>query len=180
NEVFFEDVRVPVEQRVGEENRGWYVGMATLDFERSGIGGTIKYLRALERLTRFIRDNGGSPALRSDWPASVRHEIAQRRIEIEVLRNLALRTVSMQAQGEIPNYEASVNLLFSSLVHQRLGRTGSRAFGMYGNLAGHHRLPLDGALVQDDLDAVPHTILSGSSEIQRNVIATRGLGLPRE
>ena len=181
SEVFLENVRVPVANRVGEENRGWYVGMATLDFERSGIGGTIKYRQVLGHLVGLARKarNGGARHLRADNRDLLRHEIAQREIETRVLYNLALRTVSMQAAGQIPNHEASINLLFSSEVHQRLARTGMKTFGLYGNLWQREWAPLGAELTHDYAAAVAHTVLSGTSEVQRNVIATRGLGLPR-
>jgi hypothetical protein len=180
NEIFFEDVRVPVANRVGEENRGWYVGMMTLDFERSGIGGAVGYQQALAELVEFVRGNEGRRYLRDDSRDSLRHEIADRYIETEVLYNLALRTVSMQAAGQIPNYEASVNQLFSSELYQRLARTGMKVFGLYGNLWQRQGAPLHGAFTHHYIDSVPYTVLSGASEIQRTVIARRGLGLPRE
>ena len=174
--LFFDDVRVPVANRVGEENRGWYVGMATLDFERSGIGATVKYRRALEDLVAWVRCGGPKGMLRD----SVRHEIAQRFIEVEVLNALALRTVSMQEAGQVPNVEASVNQLFSAELHQRIASTGMKAIGTWGNDWEHDGAPMDGFLAHKYLEAVPYTVLSGTAEIQRNVIATRGLGLPRE
>ncbi len=179
-EIFFEDVRVPVANRVGEENRGFYVAMATLEFERSGIGATIKYEQALSRLVDYINSDEGRRYLRDDWRSALRHEIAQRRIEIRVLYNLALQTVSKQAAGERPGYEASVNQLFSTQVHQRLAETGAKAFGLHGTLWQRHGAPLGGEFTHDFLDAVAQPFLGGSSEIQRNVIATRGLGLPRK
>lgn len=180
SEIFLEDVRVPVTNRVGEENRGWYVAMTTLSFERSGIGATIKYQQALSRLVDFIRHEEGRPFLRDDWKSSIRHEIVQRHIETRVLYNLALLTVSKQAAGEIPDFEASINQLFSSEVHQRLARTGAKAFGLGGNLWQREGAPLRAAFTHALLDAVAQPFLGGSTEIQRNVIATRGLGLPRK
>ncbi|MCK9485687.1 MAG: acyl-CoA dehydrogenase family protein [Dehalococcoidia bacterium] len=199
NEAFFEDVRVPASQRVGEENRGWYVAMAMLDFERSGIGGAVGYRKALEDLIEVVgrcaSDDGAggrsagdggaeergdaSAAVRSDWRNTVRLEMSDRFIETEVLHNFALRTVSMQAHEVIPNYEASVNKLFGSEVHQALARTGTKAFGLYGGIWDRATAPLDAFFVRDYVGSVAHTVFSGSSEIQRNVIATRGLGLPR-
>lgn len=178
-EIFFEDVRVPVANRVGEENRGFYVAMATLAFERSGIGATIKYEQSLSRLIDFVRSEEAKPYLREDWKQSVRHELAQRYIEIRVLYNLALNTVSKQAAGEIPDYEASLNQLFSSELHQRLSRTGARAFGLYSSLWQRNGAPLGGDFAHLAFDAVAQTFLGGTVEIQRNVIATRGLGLPK-
>jgi len=179
-EIFFEDVRVPVANRVGEENRGWYVAMATLGFERSGLGATLKYEHAHRRLVDYLRSEEGRKYLRPDWRSALRHEIAQRYIEIRVLYNLARHTVSKQAAGEVPDFEASINQLFSSELHQRLARTGAKAFGLHGNLWQRRDAPLDAEFTHDLLDAVAQPFLGGSTEIQRNVIATRGLGLPRK
>jgi alkylation response protein AidB-like acyl-CoA dehydrogenase len=179
-EVFFEDVRVPVADRVGDEDRGWYVAMATLTFERSGIGAVIKYEQALRDLVRYIRSEEGRRFLRADFEGAARHELAQRYVEIRVLYNLALHTVSKQLAGEDPGYEASANQLFSAELHQRLARTGARVFGQHAQLWQRERAPLRAAFTHMDFDAVAATFLAGTSEIQRNVIATRGLGLPRK
>ena len=175
-EVFFEEVRVPVANRVGEENRGWYVGMTTLTFERSGIGATIKYEQALRDLVGYVR-NAGFPAERR---AALRHEIAQRYTEMRVLYNLARYTTSVQASGATPGYEASVNQLFSAELHQRLARTGAKVSGELGRLWQRDGAPLHGVFTHMRFDSVAARFLAGTSEIQRNVIATRGLGLPRE
>jgi alkylation response protein AidB-like acyl-CoA dehydrogenase len=179
NETFFEDVRVPVANRIGEENRGWYVGMTLLDFERSGISGAVEYDRNIKNLISFVHGDGKSFA-RHDMDSS-RLEIADRAVESQVLFNFAFRIVSMQNRGMVPNYEASVNKLFGSELHQRLARTGTKAFGLYANVwdRGSARAPMNAMFTRDYVGSVPHTIFSGSSEIQRNVIATRGLGLPR-
>ncbi len=178
-EIFFEDVRVPVANRVGEENRGWYVGMTTLTFERSGIGATIKYERGLRNLVDYVNSDEGRARLRDDW-APVRHEIAQRYTEVRVLYNLARYTVSVQASGKVPGYEASINQLFSAELHQRLARTGAKAFGPLARLWQREGAPLNGVFTHMCFDSVAATFLAGTSEIQRNVVATRGLGLPRE
>jgi len=178
-EIFLEDVQVPLANRLGEENKGFYVAMATLAFERSGIGATIKYEQLLKQLIDSVRSDEGPAVLRKDWKQSVRHEIAQRLIETRVLYNLALLTVSKQMAGEIPDFEASLNQLFSAELHQRLTRTGAKAFGIYGSLWERDQAPLNGDFAHLTLDTVCQTFLGGTTEIQRNVIATRGLGLPK-
>lgn len=178
-EIFFDDARVPVGNRVGEENRGWYAAMTTLTEERAGIGATIKYEQALSELIAFVRSDEGKRSLRDDWRA-VRHELAQRHTEVRALHNLARLNVSKQAAGEAIGYEASVNQLFSAELHQRLARTGARLFGELGRLWQRRDAPLGAAFAHLGFDAVAATFLAGTSEIQRNVIATRGLGLPRE
>lgn len=177
NEVFFDDVRVPVSQRVGEAHRGWYVAMAMLDFERSGIGGAVKHRQYVERIVGAMRSEGACH-VRADR-TSLRAAVAARYIESEVGHHLALRTVSMQAAGVLPNHEASVNQLFRSELHQRVAGTAINAFGLHGQLWSFDRGPLAAFPAREYVRAVPATLLSGTSEVQRNVIATRGLGLPR-
>jgi alkylation response protein AidB-like acyl-CoA dehydrogenase len=176
NETFYEDVHVPVNQVVGEVNRGWYVGMTLLDFERSGIAGAMQQQLALANL---IEDaHAGTTPNRIDL---IRREVADRYVEVEVNSNLSLRIASMQARGQIPNYEASMGKAFSSELQQRVARTGTKVYGLYGNLwdASEPYAPLHATHTQTYVSSVVITIAGGSSEIQRNIIATRGLGLPR-
>ena len=170
-EIFFEGVRVPVANRVGEENRGWYVAMTALGFERAGIGATIKYEQALAELVAYLDSPEGRSFLRED--TALRREIARRHAEIRVLYNLALSTVSRRG------YEASVSQLFGAELHQRLARTGAAVFGRYARLWERRDAPLNAAFTHMMMDSVAATFLGGTSEIQRNLIATRGLELPR-
>ncbi|MYH68387.1 MAG: acyl-CoA dehydrogenase [Dehalococcoidia bacterium] len=174
NEVFFEDVRVPVEQRVGEENRGWYHLAVALDFERSGIAAYSGGRRNVERLTDIAAEN---PQLVENRPG-IRNELADRMVEVNVGTFLAYRVATMQAQGLLPNHEASASKLFGSELGQRIARTGMHLLGMAGQLRGESsRIDIDQA--QNYLYTVSGTIAAGTSEIQRNIMATRGLGLPR-
>jgi alkylation response protein AidB-like acyl-CoA dehydrogenase len=91
-----------------------------------------------------------------------------------------MRIASMQAAGLVPNYEASIGKMFSSEHGQELHRVGLRVFGLYANLwPGDPRAPINGKHTYGYIRSIPSTIGGGSSEIQRNIIATRGLGLPR-
>jgi hypothetical protein len=168
-EVFFDDARIPVRNRVGEENRGWYVAMDALSFERAGIGSVVKFEQALSSLASYVREHPVDPALR--------HEIARRYTETRVLYNLARYTVSVQAAGGVPGYEASVNQLFGAELAQRLAATAARVFGPAAQLRGPDSPGADFARMR--FDAIAATFLGGTTEIQRNVIATRGLNLPR-
>tara|TARA_B110000438_G_scaffold48374_1_gene48711 strand:+ start:1 stop:1119 length:1119 start_codon:yes stop_codon:yes gene_type:complete len=183
NETFFEDVRVPVKNAVGEINRGWYVGATHLDFERSSIGMAVGQERILDGLRDFIRnpeekDSGRS---RLGRPDAARLELANRYIEANVARTLSQRVISMQARGLIPNYEASMTKAFNTEFMQRIARTAIQLLGKYGDLRDreHHLSPMKGRWATMYLSTVSATIAGGTSEIQRNVIATRGLGLPR-
>ncbi len=177
NEMFFEDVRVPVQNRIGEENRGWYVGVTTLDFERSGIGSAVGVSQSVERMARFAKESGaldGQPRLRT--------EIADRAVEAQVLTMLSYRVITMQSQGMIPNYEASAAKLFSSELNQRMAATDMKIGGLFSQIhdrGTEHQRSRRGAMAHNYMATVPSTIAGGTSEIQRNIIATRGLGLPR-
>ena len=180
NEVFFEDVRVPVANVLGEENRGWYVGMTLLDYERSSVDSAVNDRVSMEHLMAYVKTEEGAVRNRLDIP-SVRGDLADAWIATEVAANLSLRVASMQGAGLIPNYEASMVKMFGTETMQRLQRTGTRVFGLYANLwdQEHELTPMRARFTHGYVDAIPMTIAGGSSEIQRNIIATRGLGLPR-
>ncbi|MBK9343439.1 MAG: acyl-CoA dehydrogenase family protein [Dehalococcoidia bacterium] len=178
NEVFFEDVRVPVRNRIGEENRGWYVGTTTLDFERSNIARAITARKNVERLVSYAqaRTAAGS-AVRQTF----RNEIADRAIETSICQLLSFVVISIQAKGGVPNMEASMCKMYGSELSQRIAGTKMHLAGMYGQerkasgLQDAHSINA----AQEYMQTVPATIAAGTSEIQRNIIATRGLGLPR-
>jgi len=179
NEVFFDNVSVPKTNIIGEENRGWYVGVTLLDFERSNISGAITQRRNLTDLIKYLKSDKG--AERSQGRAELtRDKIADRWIESEVMFNFSFRIASMQASGVIPNYEASTSKIWNSELHQRSSNTGMKAFGLYANLWDRDdaRTPLDGRFTQDYVHSVVFSIFGGSNEIQRNVIGERVLGLP--
>jgi alkylation response protein AidB-like acyl-CoA dehydrogenase len=180
NETFFEDVRVPVSNRVGEENRGWYVGMTLLDYERSNITGAVSARRTIDRLVNNVNGEGQSKSRLGEL-GTIRHEIADRYIETEVMYNFSFRIISMQDKGLIPNYEASTSKLFNSELSQRLANTGVKTYGLHSNIwdEDDERAPLKASFIQSYVGSVSATIAAGTSEIQRNIIATRGLGLPR-
>ena len=174
NEVFFEDVRVPARNLVGEENRGWYVGMTLLDFERSGIGTTAGQKRTLEKLADTLMSG---PA---DTREKYRIKLADFVIANNVGRYLGYRIGDMQAHGKVPNYEASVVKIYQSELGQRIYNFGIAMLGLSGQMVPEEpTAPLGGELPEQYLQSVPSTIYSGTNEIQRNIIATRGLGLPR-
>ncbi len=179
NETFFEDVHVPVGNRVGDENRGWYVSVTLMDFERSRIRQAVGALRQLRDLIDYLGTTEGSARSRTSEHDSLRHEIADRAIEVEVAFNLAFRVVSMQAKGVVPNYEASMLQMSIFETNQRMAGTEAKLFGLHTNVWAGEHAPRDGATARGYVNAVSSTIAGGTVEIQRNIIATRGLGLPR-
>jgi alkylation response protein AidB-like acyl-CoA dehydrogenase len=177
---YFEGVRVPRENLVGEENQGWYIGAALLDFERSGVGSAAGIRRTLHDLIAFWQENktAGQPsAVRRD---ALRHKIADRIIEVETGRNLSYRIASIQQAGKIPNYEASMAKVYFSELNTRVAFTGFEVLQLYGQLRETDKwTKLRGRFALGTQTYLTTTIGGGTSEIQRNIIATRGLGLPR-
>ena len=175
NETFFEDVRVPAKNMIGDENRGWYVGATLLDFERSGVQ------RAFGRLLEFATepDSAGEGRRVADDDVH-RHRLAETAVEGEISRYLGYRVAWMQSQGMVPNYESSMSKAYGSELSQRNARRGINVLGLHGQLRPKsEHAALEGQYCQLYMSTVSPTIAAVTSEIQRNVIATRGLGLPR-
>ncbi len=176
NEVFFEDVRVPRRNVLGDVNRGWYVGTTTLDFERSSIGTAVSQRHSAEKAITWLKQNANT--LTAGERSVLRKEWADRWIEVQAGTLLSHRVISMQAAGQIPNAEASVAKLYNSELTQRISRSMLKTAGTWGMVMSE-RGPLGASPAVSYLSSVSATIAGGTSEIQRNVISTRGLGLPR-
>jgi alkylation response protein AidB-like acyl-CoA dehydrogenase len=175
NEVFFDNVRVPRDCLVGELNQGWYIAAATLDFERSGINRVVAGIRIYEELVDLCRRTpqyGSRPG--------VGPLLAELGLEFQIGRLLAYRVASMQARGQVPNAEASLSKVFGSELQQRLANAALNITGLPGQLtSAAAAAPLGGRLQEYYLSTAGLTVAAGTSEIQRNIIAGRGLGLPR-
>ena len=178
NEVYFDNVRIPKDSLFGELNRGWYVATTTLDFERSNVASNASARRNLDDLLAFLRENPeGKRALRKPM---LRHKLADAAIQIQVAKMLSYRVISMQSHGIVPNMEASVAKVFASDVNSNVSWLSMDALGMHGPLE-----PQDSPYVL--MNGQPERaylrssckVGGGSPEIQRNIIAQRGLGLPR-
>ncbi|MEK7848236.1 MAG: acyl-CoA dehydrogenase family protein [Chloroflexota bacterium] len=173
NELFFDEVKVPRENLVGEKNGGWYAAMTTLNFERSGIIWFAGGRRTLEDLVRLANERGGlSPEMRL--------KLADLAVGLQVGRNLSYLVVWKQSRGFVPDYEAAMAKVYGSELNQRLAQTAMELLGFYGLLVRDSKYaPLQGWLDHLYLRSVGNTIEMGTSEVQRNIIALRGLGLPR-
>ena len=179
NEVFFENVRVPRSGLLGELNRGWYMATTTLDLERSSVAGSSGSRRSLEELTAFARETEVNGKRVADLPL-VRNKLAELWIELNIARFLSYRVVTLQERGLVPNHEASIIKVFNSEYGQRLSRAGLHMLGLYGQLRPESPYArLRGRFERWYLISAATTIAAGTSEIQRNIIAQRGLGLPR-
>lgn len=178
NQVFFENVRVPKQNMIGEMNRGWYVAATTLDFERSGVGRYGSNRRDLEEIIELYNH------LRFDCGVSVEDKYRRRIADLWTANEAGCLTAYnvawMQSQALVPNKEASAAKLVGSEISQRISQLGMQMLGPYAVLdEGSGWAFLNGRIAQQWMDAVSLTIRAGTSEIQRNIIASRGLGLPR-
>ena len=179
NEVFFDNVRVHKRDVVGEVNRGWYVAVTLLGFERSIVEYPAAGRRALEELTDFVRDVKVNGSLLSEDPL-VQHKLAETAVEIEVARLLCYRVAWLSSQGKVPDYEGSAAKLFSTELIRRLSARGMEIMGLYGQLTKDSKYSaLEGGMRHLYLESIGLCVAGGTSEIQRNIIATRGTGLPR-
>jgi alkylation response protein AidB-like acyl-CoA dehydrogenase len=180
NQLFLDNVRIPRENLVGELNRGWYVATTTLDFERSGIQRIVFANTLLDDVIGYAASTRSDGERLIERP-QVRHKLAELAIEFHVGRLLAYRVAWMQGRGLVPNAEASVAKLYSTELQSRFAATALSTLGLAGVLMrGSHHAPLDARLTSYYLAAVSYTIAAGTSEVQRNIIAQRGLGLPRD
>ena len=179
NQLFLDNVRIPRENLVGELNRGWYVATTTLDFERSGIQRIVFAETLLDDTIRHAAATRTDGRRLIDQP-QVRHKLAELKIEFHVGRLLAYRVAWMQGAGLVPNAEASIAKLYSTELQSRFAATALSTLGLSGQLMrGSPQAPLDARLTSYYLAAVSYTIAAGTSEVQRNIIAQRGLGMPR-
>ena len=179
NEVFFDSARIPRDCLVGELNRGWYVAAATLDFERSGIDRVMTGIRTYEALVEYAAQAGADGGRLLD-DTRVRQKLAELAIEFQAGRLLAYRVASMQEKGQIPNAEASMSKLYGTELQGRLAEAGMEILGLGGQIEpGSRGASLQGQVEQFYLLASALTVAAGTSEIMRNIIAMRGLGLPR-
>ena len=187
NEVFFDNTAAPRANLLGEMNRGFYYAMDLLEAERisfinySAIGRGV-----LDALGEYMRDTAhGRGAEHGRWTAGLertlaRHRLAEHAIEMQTARRLSYLVSWMASVGQPAGHHASINKLFSTEAFRRLAVTAMQIAGQYGQVEGESRhAPLMGRINRIYYFSVGMQIAGGTSEIQRNVIASRGLGLPR-
>ena len=177
--VTLDKVRVPKRHLVGELNRGWYVGAALLDFERSGVANSARGRRIVEELVQFCKENTRDGKPLSEDPL-IRSRLASLAVEVETCRLMSYNVAWMQSRQMIPNKEASIVKAFGTEMVVRLYQLGMSILGLYGQLEPDSKwAPLRGRIENAYMVSAASMVAAGTSEIQRNIIATRGLGLPR-
>jgi alkylation response protein AidB-like acyl-CoA dehydrogenase len=185
SELILDDVRVPVTARVGAENDGWRVAMVTFSFERGTafIGEVIESRNIIEEtvaIARSIRVPGGGTL----WDdAALRRDVGRLTAEVFGLWSLIRKNVSEAAAGMIPVQGASVFKLRFTENRQRIDDLAAHVLGRASlamsdlpGLAG----PGNGRIVEGRVNTIAYTIAAGTSQIQKNILAERALGLPKE
>jgi alkylation response protein AidB-like acyl-CoA dehydrogenase len=178
NEVFYDNVRVPKENLVGEINRGWEVSIATLMYERLSGGTRHPVERTINELTDLVKGVNfeGMPAHRNPY---VRQKIAQFAAEARCLRLSRYRSLTSQLKGKVPGPESSFGKLFATELNLRVAMFADELLGAYGNIDEGFGSVEGGRWTHRTLAARGLTIAAGSSEIQHNIIGERVLKLPK-
>jgi alkylation response protein AidB-like acyl-CoA dehydrogenase len=173
-EIFLSGAVVDDRDVVGEPGAGWKIAMAVFGFERGGLAQAARFERAVAELATLARDRGAGA------DPTVRQKIAQAQIEAHVFRLIGLRNLTTAQQGHAPGPDASMTKLYWSEMDKRIQETAVGVQGLYGALAPDSPFAVeDGRWQYGWMWAQAETIYAGSSEILRNIIAERVLGLPR-
>lgn len=181
NELFFDEVRVPVANLVGQENDGWRIAMAAASFERGTyfIPRQVKLQQELDDAIELARNTyrDGRPAIEDPVIAN---SLARLKVAAHVMRMHSYRVLSAAMHGEPPGPEASYTKLYWSETHQQLYELVAEILGADAVTGPQDAAaPRGGRWMRDYLWTRAESILAGTSEVQRNIIAERALGLPR-
>jgi len=181
NEVFFDNVRIPTSNLVGEENKGWHYLVQALAFERRSTAPTNYggFKRMLEELVQYARDTQHEGKPLSQNPV-VRYKLADMAVELETLKMFAYQITWRMSQGAIPTYEASRNKVMTDEVMKRMAITGAELLGAYSQVDPDSRWARLNGIVQSAYLGFPsQAIAAGTDEIEKNIIGQFGLGLPK-
>lgn len=177
NEVFFDDVHVPA-IIVGQEHEGWAVMNTLAAFERSGIDEIMRMKHELEELVEFCNVTKRDGKLLAKDQV-IRNRLAQFACEIEAARALAIRVADRQNRGELTLMDAAAVKVFGSEVEDRFASMATDILGPYGQVKTSKWAPMRGNWELLYQQHFIRSISMGTNEIQRNIMAWYGLGLPR-
>ncbi|MBW1710675.1 MAG: acyl-CoA dehydrogenase family protein [Deltaproteobacteria bacterium] len=180
NEIFLTDVIIPEYDLIGSENEGWKSTRATMNFERSGVGSFASAKRMLEELLEYVKTTKRGGKFLYENPV-VRQKLAKLYIDIERGRALAYKVAWNQEKEKflLSATGASASKVFGSELFQRITNFATEIMGMHGQLNSSKWAPLGGVMSGGYQWCMGMNIAAGSSEIQRNIIAWVGVGLPR-
>lgn len=177
NEVYFDDVRIPKENLLGEKNHGWPMVMRSAEYERGWIEPVILGQHILDEVIEYIKETDNGKLMQD---TNVRHRLAEMEISIKVGRLLGYRAFWLNTMGVNAGYQAAESKVFGTEVLQAVAGTALQLLGLYGQLGtGSKWVPVLGNIHRLYLASIGFKHGGGTSEIQRNAIALVGMGLPR-
>ncbi|MEE8419320.1 MAG: acyl-CoA dehydrogenase family protein [Dehalococcoidales bacterium] len=177
-EVFFDGVRIPGSSLIGEKNRGFYQVVNQLDYERAGLERLMGNYPLFEAIIQFVKETERDGQPLSKEPL-IRQKLAQLQTEFEIGRLLIYRVVMVMEEGRAPNVEAAMAKSYCTTFEQRLAKVAMEILGLYGQLwADSKWAPMLGMAPHSYLGSTGYSLQAGTTEVLRNVIAQRGLGLP--
>ncbi len=177
--VSFDHVRVPKTDLIGELNRGWYYIMGAIDFERAALGNPGMAIHAFDRLVAHCQTTKrrGVPLIQDPV---VQQRLAELYTDVEAVRLMSYWVGSIHARGLQPQHETSLSVLAKRETVRALDTYGTELLGPHVQLGrGDTLAPADGEIIHDYLDRMYFSFAASGFDITRNVLATRGLGLPR-
>ncbi len=178
NEVYFDDAHIPTRNIVGQENEGWAVVNLLAGFERSGIDEIMRLLRGLEHLVAYCNETRRNGEPLSKDPV-IRNRLAQIACELEAARTLAYRVADLQSRNEMSLMDASAVKIFTGELSERFASLATDILGPYGQVKFSRWAPMSGLWETMYQECFVFTVSMGTNEIQKNIIAWYGLGLPR-
>src|SRR5262245_13164389 len=180
NEVFFDNVRVPRQNLVGELDHGWQVANATLAHERNMLGSTTRTQQMFNGLLRLAQTRRRNGKAASADPV-LRQKLAALMIRVEAMKYHSLRQLTDALHGRHPGIAASTNKLVSTELNHDIAALALEVMGNYGPLARSSAHVLDrGVWPYEFMFTLGLIIGGGTSQIQKNIISERGLGMPRQ
>jgi alkylation response protein AidB-like acyl-CoA dehydrogenase len=177
-EVFFDGVRIPAKSMIGQKNRGFYQVVNQLDYERAGLERLMGNYPLFDAIVKFVKETerNGKPLSKE---LQIRQKVAQLQVEFEIGRLLTYRVVMVMEEGRAPNVEAAMAKAYSTSFEQHLASTAIDIQGLYGQLLEESKYaPISGMAPHSYLASTGYSLQAGTSEVLRNIIALRGLGLP--
>lgn len=178
NDVFFDDVRVPVSNRIGEENDGWRVTQVSMGWERSQLGGIAGMERTLERTVKYCLETEVDGEPLAEKPR-VRKGLARIASKIEAARSLAYKVVDQQKKDQVAFFQPSAVKIYAGDLLREFAKLRTDILGPYGEIKTSKWAPLEGLVESGYQSYFVYTVSMGTNEIQRNIIAWYGLDLPR-
>jgi alkylation response protein AidB-like acyl-CoA dehydrogenase len=178
NEVFFDNVPVPADCLIGEENSGWRQLMEQLAYERSGMERLMANYPVYQGIIQFVKETKRDGKSLSQDPI-IRQNLAQLKVEFNVGRLFMYRVALVMDESRSPEWEASMSKVYATAFEQRLARMALEILGPYGQLKPHSKwTKLNGMAYHSYLSSKGYSHQAGTSEVLKNILALRKLGLP--